>query len=89
MEKHKITYGGKIIEFDLQRKNVKNINFEYRDFDKDIKALKEFVSIRDENSIFDSVKAEKRIGIPCFVLSNDYVTLDLNLAIEGCMKKCF
>lgn len=26
MEKHSITYGGKIIEFDIQRKNVKNIN---------------------------------------------------------------
>lgn len=30
MEKHKITYGGKIIEFDLQRKNVKNINLSVR-----------------------------------------------------------
>ena len=30
MEKHKITYRGKIIEFDLQRKNVKNINLSVR-----------------------------------------------------------
>lgn len=87
-----IVYGSNLCPNTVEAIEVlkeKNINFEYRDFDKDIKALKEFVSIRDENSIFDSVKAEKRIGIPCFVLSNDYVTLDLNLAIEGCMKKCF
>ncbi len=87
-----IVYGSNLCPNTVEAIKVlkeKNINFEYRDFDKDIKALKEFVSIRDENSIFDSVKAEKRIGIPCFVLSNDYVTLDLNLAIEGCMKKCF
>lgn len=30
MEKHSITYGGKIIEFDIQRKNVKNINLNVR-----------------------------------------------------------
>lgn len=30
VEKHSITYGGKIIEFDLERKNVKNINLNVR-----------------------------------------------------------
>lgn len=30
MEKHSITYGGKIIEFEVQRKNVKNINLNVR-----------------------------------------------------------
>lgn len=30
VEKHSITYGGKIIEFELERKNVKNINLNVR-----------------------------------------------------------
>lgn len=84
-----IVYGSNLCPNTVEALEVlkeKNISFEYRDFGKDIKALKEFVSIRDENSIFDSVKAEKRIGIPCFVLNNNGVTLDLNSAVEGYMK---
>lgn len=30
MEKHSIIYGGKIIEFEVHRKNVKNINLNVR-----------------------------------------------------------
>ncbi|NRW85789.1 glutaredoxin [Clostridium beijerinckii] len=64
----------------------KNINFDYRDFCQDIKALKEFVAIRDENSLFDDVKDEKRIGIPCFILDSGVITLDKNYAIEESIK---
>lgn len=61
----------------------KNISFEYKDFCENIKALKEFIVIRDENSIFDSIKTDRKIGIPFFVLNNGIVTLDVNMAIKN------
>lgn len=70
----------------IEELREKNISFDYRDFCEDIKALKEFVAIRDENSLFDDVKDEKRIGIPCFILDNGVITLDKNYAIEESMK---
>lgn len=84
-----IVYGSNLCPNTVEAIEVlkeKDIKFKYKDFGKDIKALKEFVSIRDENSIFDSVKAEKRIGIPCFVLNNGVMTLDINAAIEEYKK---
>lgn len=63
-----------------------NIPFELRDFSKDLMALKEFLAIRDENPLFDKIKAEKMIGIPCFVLSNHVVTLDIDAVLEEYKK---
>ncbi len=58
---------------DLDRENIQ---YEFLDFDKDLRALKEFLIIRDELPLFDTVRQEGSIGIPCLVRDDHTVTLD-------------
>lgn len=50
--------------------------FEMIDIGSHVKLLKEFLRIRDNNSIFDEIKKEGKAGIPCFVLEDGTVTLE-------------
>lgn len=50
--------------------------YEYLDFSEDLKNLKEFLKIRDGNPIFDELRAEGKIGIPCILREDGTVTLD-------------
>ena len=52
------------------------VAYEYLDFSADIANLKAFLVIRDREPIFDSVKADGRIGVPCIVTPAGEVTLD-------------
>ena len=51
------------------------IPFEYCDFADSLVNLKEFLKLRDENSIFDDVRTSGKIGIPCIVREDGTVTL--------------
>ena len=52
------------------------ISYEYLDFAEDLGALKTFLSIRDQEPVFESVREDGRIGIPCIVKDDGSVTLD-------------
>lgn len=52
------------------------VAYEYLDFSDGLKNLKEFLSLRDDNPVFDEVKREGRIGIPCIVADDGRVLLD-------------
>lgn len=56
----------------------KGIAYEYLDFSEDLKNLKEFLKIRDGDPMFDSLRAEGKIGIPCILREDGTVTLDWN-----------
>ena len=58
---------------DLDRANVE---YEYLDFSGNLRNLKEFLKIRDENELFAPVRAEGKIGIPCILRPDGSVTLD-------------
>ena len=51
-----------------------NVEFEFLDFADSLLHLKEFLSIRDRESLFDDARAEGYIGIPCIV-DGDKITL--------------
>lgn len=51
------------------------IPFEYLDFNASTQNLKDFLKLRDSNPMFDSVRAEGKIGIPCIVLEDGTITL--------------
>ena len=51
------------------------VAFEYFDFADSLKNLKEFLNLRDESSVFDAVRAEGKIGIPCIVREDGSLTL--------------
>ena len=52
------------------------VSYLYLDFSDDLKNLKEFLAMRDQNSIFDKVRASGGIGIPCVVKEDGSITLD-------------
>jgi len=58
---------------DLDRTGVA---YAYLDFAEQLVYLKEFLSIRDGNPVFDAVRQKGGIGIPCIVREDGTVTLD-------------
>lgn len=51
------------------------VEYEYLDFAEDLKHLKEFLKLR-EAPLFDEVRREGKIGIPCIQREDGSVTLD-------------
>lgn len=52
------------------------IAYEYLDFSDSLLNLKEFLLIRDQDPLFEEVKREGKIGIPCIVSEDGAVHLD-------------
>ena len=52
------------------------VAYEYLDFSEELKNLKEFLKIRDGNPLFDDLRAEGKIGIPCIVREDESITRD-------------
>lgn len=57
---------------DLDRAEVA---YEYRDFGRSLLYLKEFLTIRDANAMFDEVRQKGSIGIPCLVEEDGSISL--------------
>lgn len=53
-----------------------NVSYIYLDFSEDLKYLKEFLAMRDTLEIFEDVKRNGAIGIPCIVDDNGTVSLN-------------
>lgn len=51
------------------------VEYEYLDFSENLKNLKEFLNIRDGNSLFDEARMEGYIGIPCIQREDGSITL--------------
>ena len=58
---------------DLKKSKVE---FEFLDFADSLLHLKEFLKLRDENCLFDSVRENGSIGIPAIVKEDGSLTLD-------------
>ena len=52
------------------------IEYDYREITEDLRYMKEFLKLRDENACFDSVKAEGKIGIPCIVREDGSISFE-------------
>lgn len=50
--------------------------YTFCEFSEDLANLKTFLKLRDTLEIFDAVKAEGKIGIPCIVREDGTVTLN-------------
>ena len=51
------------------------VGYEYLDFSESLKHLKEFLVLRDNNAVFEDVRKDGRIGIPCLVDEDGNVSL--------------
>lgn len=54
---------------------------EFIDITASVPNLRAFLKIRDNNPLFDEVRARGSIGIPAFENENGEVTLDVNTAL--------
>ena len=52
------------------------VSYEYLDFSDNLKNLKDFLTIRDENPAFDVIRRQGKIGIPCILREDGSVSLD-------------
>lgn len=55
---------------------------EFISITSDTSNLKEFLAMRDNEPVFDEIKAKGGIGIPFFVNDNGRKTLDINEALS-------
>lgn len=65
-----IIYGSMLCPDCVQcRKDLdeRGVAYEYREITADLRYMKEFLKLRDENNGFAAVKAEGKIGIPCIL----------------------
>ena len=51
------------------------VGYEYLDFSESLKNLKEFLVLRDNIAVFEDVRKDGRIGIPCLVNEDGNVSL--------------
>ena len=77
-----IVYGSSycpITQDALSKLKEKNIEFEFKNISGELKSLKEFLNIRDTNTFFNEIRGTGLIGIPCFILRQGEITLDLDV----------
>lgn len=53
-----------------------DVAYQYLDFADDLQNLKDFLTVRDNNPLFDEARRQGGIGIPCIVKEDGSVTLD-------------
>lgn len=51
----------------------KEVKFAYFDISLNLAAMKRFLKIRDNNSIYDSIKKSGGIGIPTVIIDNEII----------------
>ena len=60
----------------VQELDAAGVEYEYLDFSKDLRSLKEFLKLRDAEPVFEQVRANGSIGIPCILREDGSATLD-------------
>ena len=59
----------------------KGVDLSFKNISGALGDLKEFLAIRENDSLFDAAKQNGGIGIPCFVLEDGTRTLDIQRII--------
>jgi len=45
--------------------------------------LKDYLKLRDTNALYEEIRGTERLGVPCFILEDNEVTMDINKVLEG------
>ena len=54
----------------------------YQEIGESTTNMKRFLKLRDKETLFDQVKADGKIGVPCFKLSDGTLTLNLQEVLQ-------
>jgi len=60
----------------LREYKAHGIEVEFCDISADIKALKEFLKLRDTEEVFAEARQEHFVGVPCVIREDGSLTLD-------------
>lgn len=66
----------------VEKLNERGADYMYLEFSENIANLKKFLKLRDTDVLFDEVKKEGKVGVPCFKLSDGTMTLSLEEVLE-------
>lgn len=66
----------------VKRLEGTDIAYTFCDFEDSLENIKGFLKLRDSDPMFDAVKAEGGIGIPCVVKEDGSYTLDWESCLE-------
>ena len=58
------------------------VDYEYLDFADSLPALKAFLALRDRDPLFDEVRRNGSIGIPCLIDEQGSVSLDWSKYVD-------
>ena len=61
---------------ELAARKIK-IKIQFKNLSASLADLKTYLALRESNPLYDAVKEEGIIGIPCFILEDGFTTLDL------------
>lgn len=62
------------------------VQYKYLSFSDSIMNLRKFLKYRDEEPMFEEVKAAGRVGLPFFQLEDGTLTFSLEEVLEKCGK---
>ena len=54
----------------------RGVTVDFRDIDADIATLKEFLTLRDIENVFATVRERHGVGVPCVIKEDGTLTLD-------------
>ena len=57
-------------------------DFEFKNLSASLPDLKVYLQLRDNEAMYETVKANGGIGIPCFILEDGTKTMDLNEVLK-------
>lgn len=56
----------------------KKVTYRFFELSEKTAYLKHFLKLRDTHPVFEAVRGHEKIGIPCFVRDDGFVTLDIH-----------
>lgn len=67
----------------LNKLSTAGVDIDFKDILSCHADLKEYLKLRDTNVLYDEIRGTERLGIPCFVLENNELTMDIKKVLEG------
>ena len=80
-----VMYGTKVCPDCVEAEEIlkeKGIQYLYMEFSDNIGYLKRFLTLRDTNPIFDEVKENHWVGVPCFQFQDGSLSLDIDEVVK-------
>lgn len=57
--------------------SARKVDMTFQNLSASLPDLKAYLALRESSSLFDGPKANGTLGIPCFILEDGFITLDL------------